>query len=232
MEIRDVRIVTEEYIIAYIDLLGSTEKIKNDTGDIFLNHIYSAYTTAFQMRDFSRYKDLKVKIFSDNIVIALSTKNTNDGRINACGILLEYLMFFQMNCLLKGYILLNGCVSIGNLYIDETIVWGNGLLNAYSGELRANYPRIIIDPEVLNLNVGHNILLRDFDGEYFIDYYLTLFSQFGNSPNIEILADIYNFYKNEINANKNKSKIMQKLNWQIDYHNKHCIKKNIHKYCI
>ena len=107
-----------------------------------------------------------------------------------------YATYYKIYCnySIKYYsICKNGCVSIGNLYIDETIVWGNGLLNAYSGELRANYPRIIIDPEVLNINVGQNILLRDFDGEYFIDYYLTLFSPNVNSQNIEILTDIYNF---------------------------------------
>ena len=47
--------------------------------------------------------------------------------------------------------MLRGGVAIGQLYIDEVMVWGKALLTAYELEDKvANYPRVIIDEDVVN----------------------------------------------------------------------------------
>lgn len=58
---------------------------------------------------------------------------------------------------------------MGDLYIDDTIVWGNALVQAHKiEENRAIFPRTIIDESILNiykLPKDHlSMLAKDFDG--------------------------------------------------------------------
>lgn len=55
--------------------------------------------------------------------------------------------------------LLRGGISIGQLFIDDVMVWGEALLNAYYLEDKvANYPRIIIDKNIVSEIIQNNIL--------------------------------------------------------------------------
>lgn len=71
--------------------------------------------------------------------------------------------------------LLRGGISIGQLFIDDVMVWGDALLTSYYLEDKvANYPRIIIDKSVVDEIIQDNKLSeymrKDFDNLYFLNF--------------------------------------------------------------
>lgn len=71
--------------------------------------------------------------------------------------------------------LVRGGITIGDFYIDDTIVWGPALLRAYELEDKlAIYPRIILDEtvtSVLSISTIKNDFVRvDKDGFRFLNY--------------------------------------------------------------
>jgi len=140
----------KEYVIAFIDLLGSKEKINSeDEKRRTLNEINKLYDWA---RNFKEIKidnidKLKWKIFSDNIVIAMPTEGNEEGRARAFFAVGLSSAFFQAMSMEIKYTLRGG-ITMGNFYFDETFVWGQGLVNAYKleNEMAIN-PRLIISHE-------------------------------------------------------------------------------------
>ena len=70
---------------------------------------------------------------------------------------------------------MRGGISIGQLFIDDVMVWGDALLTSYYLEDKvANYPRIIIDKSVVDEIIQDNKLSeymrKDFDNLYFLNF--------------------------------------------------------------
>ena len=61
---------TQDYLICYIDLLGSKSNISENDEEIFEN-IYNAYSVAMTMNETKVFDRFEFKVFSDNILIAL-----------------------------------------------------------------------------------------------------------------------------------------------------------------
>ena len=71
--------------------------------------------------------------------------------------------------------LLRGGISIGQLFIDDAMVWGEALLKSYYLEDKiANYPRIIIEKKVVNEIKQDSQLCefirKDFDNLLFFEF--------------------------------------------------------------
>lgn len=69
---------TDEYIVAYIDLLGVTNKIKSKDNQLAMNKLHNLYTFSTkltQKAQIEENKDIQFKIFSDNIIIAKKLSN-------------------------------------------------------------------------------------------------------------------------------------------------------------
>lgn len=64
-------ITTEDYYIASIDLLGAKDIIYNDSADENLNKIRSIYRSWPTILKDGYFLDMKIRFFSDNVVIAL-----------------------------------------------------------------------------------------------------------------------------------------------------------------
>ena len=133
----------------------------------------------------------------------------------------------QFHALFQFDFWLRGGVTIGELFIDDTVVWGPGLVEAYNIESKvANYPRVIVSKDVLfaynncerkSLNL-YAFIKEDIDGLWYIDYYIA-------APNIRLIPQIA-----EILAEKAKDfldkddKTKQKYNWVITGFNTMCYK--------
>lgn len=159
---------TEECYVASLDLLGAKNMILNDDADTHLNHIYNIYKSWERIRNVDGYfGKLKVKIFSDNILIAC---NVEDGNLEK---LLEYVADMAEHFLKNGY-KIRGGISKGRLYIDDLMVWGSGLVNAYILESKcAIYPRIILNAELLGKITNRTkdeLIVLDSDGYYYMNY--------------------------------------------------------------
>jgi len=82
--------------------------------------------------------------------------------------------------LLRIGLLVRGGLTMGNIYHANGVVFGEGLVEAYTLESRvANYPRVILAPTLAErLTSDHKKkLLLDHDGLFHINYFCQLFDQ-------------------------------------------------------
>ena len=169
----------EEYVIAFIDILGASEKIKEDS-EKSLNIVHTVYENALisceKLYDNEYIKELKplIRIWSDNIVIAVPIKQNNDFAAFTSIAILSGLIQYEF---LHYRYLVRGGIAIGDFFVDETMVWGKALLDAYYIESNVSiYPRIVIHPEIVGkLNLATNKyrqkwIKQDSDGLFFVDY--------------------------------------------------------------
>lgn len=74
---------TDTYIVAYIDLLGMTNRIKGTDRLLVMNKLYNLYTFSMSLTkdiQIEENQDIRFKIFSDNIIIAKSLSTEIEQR--------------------------------------------------------------------------------------------------------------------------------------------------------
>ena len=165
----------QKYVISYLDMLGTTAKIAREDNYLFLDQLYSIYNTAVQQSENellrkSRYGKIVTKIFSDNIIMAIPLNSSDD--INDILNLMRFTSFFQYFASLINRWPVRGGITIGELFIDKIMVWGKGLVRAYTLEDKlAIFPRIIIDHNIIQQIGTKNSLVRlDSDGWFYLDF--------------------------------------------------------------
>lgn len=163
------------YAIAYLDLLGTTSKISKDKNNVYLYTIRSIYDMAVKSSGKDGFSDLgfnriETKIFSDNIVMAIPLDSGHEVADVCC--LLKFVAIIQNHAAISSNWLVRGGVTIGELYIDNILIWGQGLIRAYELENHiAVFPRIIIDRNVLELLGADNLFFcRDIDGQFYLNF--------------------------------------------------------------
>ncbi len=142
----------DEYIIGYMDFLGVRDKIQNEKSfeslQILKFLISGTYNISTYISGINSINDFDIKVFSDNIVIAqkVDKEKLGDQIIS----IVNLIGSMQFQALLQFDFWLRGGITIGELYIDRTIVWGAGLIDAYNIENNlANYPRVILSNKLL-----------------------------------------------------------------------------------
>lgn len=172
---------TSEYIVAYIDLLGIKTEMKRDLNiqKISMNKLYNLYTHSMslaRMIEWKESKDIDFKIFSDNILISKKLSPNNDKRKNEIKSLIYCVAHFQelMVSDSVGW-LARGGISIGELFVDDVMVWGEALLKSYYIEDNiAIYPRIILDNSVVDILQNsedlNDFVRKDSDGMFYLNY--------------------------------------------------------------
>ena len=219
----------ENYIIAYIDFLGIKEKMKNDCSfeslQILKFLLSGTQKTACYISDINAINDFDIKIFSDNVVIA---QKVNEEKLSTQIIsIINLVASIQLCALIQFDFWLRGGITIGELYIDNSVVWGTGLIDAYNIENNlANYPRVIISDKVLKkyedckikeLNL-YALIKEDFDGLWFVDFIIA-------APNLKQIPTISGILNERVVLYANASdRVKQKINWVITYFNSYCCK--------
>jgi hypothetical protein len=91
---------------------------------------------------------LQITAFSDSLCISAPTTPGNPGAtlVHAAGVC--WLAAHASRELLRLGILIRGGITIGHLYHRGAFAIGRGLVTAYELEQRANFPRILVDPEL------------------------------------------------------------------------------------
>lgn len=183
------KLTYKRYAIAYIDILGTKKAIESlNPKDLIqrFNNVFLIEKAIIENDLFNeKHKSVKVKIFSDNICIAVEIKDSDKEH--------EKLAWLASDCrnfqrhVLKNYgnFLIRGGITLGDLYIDDTFVLGPGLIDAYKLESqKAKFPRIIVDESYAEkamlylkdacsrINEGKEkcAIIKDDDGVYFLDY--------------------------------------------------------------
>ena len=176
--------------VAYLDLLGFRAEMerayRTGTAEALLEKLDGALTPAMAYLDGNDtlgggHPLWQLKAFTDNIVIGFPA-----GEPDAEGEL-GHLMFsiarFQLEMIRKGFFVRGG-LAVGGLYMDDHIVFGDALIEAYYAEsTAARDPRVVLAPSAVEAvrysvraygGVEHSphdrVLLRDADGQIFLSY--------------------------------------------------------------
>lgn len=229
-ELDKMNLKLDNHIIAYIDFLGMKEKMNEKESAKSLYKLkYLLFNTESTAKSLSRINDIsdfKIKLFSDNVVIALRV-DEREIRNQMCS-LLNLIISIQFYSFMQFGFWLRGGVTIGELSIDDSVVWGTGLIEAYNIENQiANYPRVIIsdlliekyekgnDSSAFPLNA---LIQKDDDGLWYLDFLLA-------APNLKLIPMESEIIKERTKGLKDKDlRIKQKANWMISYFNRYCMK--------
>lgn len=222
---------TQEHIVAFIDILGAKSKIQEEV-NVSLNVVHNAYNEALEFLNTLYRGDIEllkpqIRIFSDNIVVAVPTNIK--GEVSALMSVIVYSGLIQHQFLHHKY-LVRGGISIGNFFIDDIMLWGTALTQAYEMESSiAIYPRIVLDPVlVVKLNIFKNdVLLRwlsqDVDKLLYIDYMKKSVMK-DNKNFLPLLLHRVGEAQQLLNEADGNLKVQQKILWHISYLRR-CIEK-------
>lgn len=234
------RIELKPHYVAYIDILGAKEMIKSYRSEDFLQDINKLYQdTLLAIQEKYKYLDkinIKTKIFSDNIIIAIEKENNTSIAIESMkqDIIFSIAAFFQVLAL-NYSMLTRGSITIGNLFINDQFVYGEALVNAYELESSiAVYPRIIINHEnsydFIVSQYLRNFITRDKAGICYINSFANYFyvAQYYEQETIKLLAENILKKFNEVN----NCKRAQKIFWLVNEFNKFCQDNNFTDFII
>lgn len=199
------------YVIAYLDILGATEYMRNDSQQ-FLKDLKSIYEKASMDINFTKVvhkKNIFIKIFSDNILIAVKTSRNDINRTNKIVTVANLVGNIYDNALEYGY-LIRGCITEGEFFRDKLFVFGKALVEAVEIEEKiAIYPRIIVQNN-LHSEIPR-FVIKDNDGKYYLhSFVINGFRKHKEFRN-KILIQLKKFY--------DKESIRQKIMWLINYFN-------------
>ncbi len=198
---------TSKYCVAYLDILGGKSIIYNDDTNEHLNKINMIFEDALhESKIFTQGEkhNIFVKIFSDNILLAIPTDDKNRKQN------IEKIIVLVSNIIQEiadyGY-LMRGAIIEGEFFGNSIIAYGKALVDVVKMEEEyAIYPRIIVQKEIAKLLPQYFYLCED--GWHIINHYVL---------NIEYFSSLR--YKNtllkQLENNKKDTKILQKIMWAI-----------------
>ena len=194
------KIVYQPVLLSYLDVLGFRDRIDKTKESVYeLQQTYALLHTMKEqyssMRRFGSAEDGKTpkclshfRYFSDLVVRITELK---DKYVLADYLNFEFLVLAGTQC---HYVcagdLLRGAMVIGDLFIDDNVMFGPALVEAYEIERAAAvFPRIVIDKEILRRArygqgepIWNDLVTRGEDGVYFIDYLFGTFLERWSYP--------------------------------------------------
>lgn len=203
-----MKIEYKKRLVAFIDVLGFKNLVFS-TDLVPIEKYYGFLLSKFA--DGAIKRKLDYLLISDSIVIFCDDTQEN------LFTLIKFAGILQSGLLSEG-IIVRGAISRGDLFVDKdsNIIVGPGLVNSFSLEAAAKYPRIIIDRRVVEQHYGSttaaikntysgsrpNISIQPHNGgisDYaYIHYGRIVASGVSGKPYDEMLAIFKReFYKNE-----------------------------------
>jgi hypothetical protein len=176
-----------------LDLLGYKDFFREKKRDVekFLETINEALTSTIDgtNQQYKRVPDAykpQIKMFSDNILIAIRCSNNNEKDFLPYLNLVRTVAHIQKTFITKYQLFLRGGIAKGMFYFGEEYVFGEALINAYEMEQFAIYPKINIDEKYVEKIINHvrekaagydtlasiliDVVGKERDGSYFANY--------------------------------------------------------------
>ncbi|HET6929191.1 MAG TPA: hypothetical protein VFI45_02630 [Candidatus Acidoferrum sp.] len=233
--------------VVFLDILGFSAKILKATADGSAADLLSRLSAALQEakrdlipdpNDYLPYAvqdaPYVVKLFTDNIVLGFPIRDDGESEF---GRMIQIVGLYQFSLLKHGFFIRGG-ITAGQLYMDEDMAFGKGLLDAHEAESKlARDPRVVLAPEAMDMvhhhlayyadvaETPHNIsLLVDSDGQLFLNY---LFFPIDGSEEIpeEFLSDLRlhgGLIRACLEEFSSDPKVWPKYAWAGAYHNFFC----------
>lgn len=241
----------KDSVVAFVDILGYQALIrgahKNGTAQALLTRLHEALAAASRhLNELDEdgnpllppnlwpRKDLyKIRTFTDNIVIGYPIRDDAEMELGA---IFSQLAFFQLEMVNRGFFV-RGAIAIGDLYIDDMTVFGQGLLDAYDGESKdARDPRIVLSPSAQEAVLQHvnyysnpshspqaRDLYKDADGQFFLNYLdSVLIAEDEHGPFFDILANHKSAVETKLAEYRREPAYWAKYAWSAGYHNFFC----------
>ena len=224
----------KKYVVASLNFLGASDKMKSPTeSDRFLRQIKRIYDRTLSFAEERNENstinmtDIKVRIFSANMVIAQECAARFDMQESLS--ILMFSTYIQGNALLDGA-LIRGAITVGNFYIDDTMVYGEALVRAHKLESEiAIYPRIVIDREIAEKSMlpAFKIskikgLTQDFDGEWFVNFIAQFVGWENRAKSIRLLIGAREKILELFKSPAPDAKVQQKYDWLAIKFNELC----------
>lgn len=231
-------------LVVYLDILGFTQQIrvadrrgKSDEALARLAGVVNGwYGPAGVMHDRHSKDDRRhweVKAFTDNVVLARPLRYDMSGEPEL-GSAFSEIALFQL-ALAEKHLFVRGGVAVGDVYVDDALVFGMGILDAYEAEQRAVWPRVVlassakayvrkhfgyysaIDRAPQNLD-----LLIDSDGEWFVNYLEGVWQDHTEAPIFAWLKKHRTAVTTSLRRFKTDEKVRQKFLNVAAYHDYAC----------
>jgi hypothetical protein len=178
----DIKEHYENRLVLFVDFLGFKDLVERTRDDPkLIQRIVSAMDNFREIADTQEfYRTQRVTQFSDCVVVSYVIDEES-----AVFDLILHIGLVVLELAERGF-LLRGAVTVGPLLHTKDHLLGPAMVRAYELESRvAKYPRVIVDPTVLNLanarpashHTGEEelayvkgFLRKDIDGQLFVDY--------------------------------------------------------------
>ena len=227
---------TKYSIVAYFDLLGFTQQIRDaeqqGLSDELLQQL-AALIKDWYGQDDCMHAPWEVRAFSDNVVMAcpLDSDEEMEGEMAS---LQGHLSLLQIAFAIDGFFLRGG-IAVGEVYVDSTIVYGKAFLDAVEAEKRANWPRIVFASsaiEYVHEHLGYygsvesapanRHIFIDEDGEWVLDYLEDVWQDRTEPPIFDWLKKHRDVVAQKLKEFASDAKILAKYQWVARYHNHTC----------
>ena len=233
-------------VVAFVDILGYKQLVqkayKNRNGDSLLRKLHRALKDSHEHIDptFANvsHNDRKpdfstFRAFTDNVVIGRPTSFFGEEELRQA---FRELSRFQMRLAMDGFFVRGG-ISLGNLYMDDIMVYGPALLEAIEAESSlAIDPRIVLAKsakEAVDKQLGYYPLrdeetphvyhiCKDADGRYYVDYLQAVLTAAGYFSKKRGLRTHKAKIERQLKENKGDPRIWSKYMWVAQYHNEFC----------
>lgn len=229
-----------ESVVLYCDILGFTATVEEAArlreGDWLLKRFRSASSAAreYFVEELQAQYDLApcaIQVFSDNTLVGWPLASPGGREELTSAIMLA--AFYQLTLAEEGFFS-RGCIGTGLMYMDEDVVLGPALLEAYKIEReKARDPRIVLSPGAAAMAKGHvssseqgdpfysSWLLEDSDGQSFVSY---LMPRVLLGKNGKTLLTHKTIVERNLERFRTDPYIWSKYAWAAQYHNHMCSK--------
>ncbi len=237
-------------VVAFVDILGYQDIVQEAEGHgngqqlleklhkvLAVSHDFVFPADGIMDRILYDKDRSKARTFTDNIVIGYPISHVpewRDGSLELDSMIYD-LSLFQTEMTNAGFFV-RGAISIGNLYMDETVVYGQGLIDAHLGESQlARDPRIILTESTYELVHKHHdrrgrsitnvsSIFKDVDGQLFLNYldYRFLIAEQEIGPDYDELQKHKDAIDTKLARYQNQPPIWSKYVWSANYHNYFC----------
>ncbi len=237
-------------VVAFLDILGYKHMIcsanESKRSQEFLSNLHETFVRAVDyMRDplGKKYEIFKSKIlrkdlykvvtFTDNIVIGYPI--VDDAKLEL-DLIFSHVADFQLTLAKAGFFV-RGAIAIGDLYIDDYIVYGQGLVDAHTAESeRARDPRVVLTDtahEAIKIHLNYYAdpsnapqvrhFFRDTDGQLFVNYLESIMiAEDELGPDYDSIIQHKAAVEIKLKEYTIKPEVWSKYAWTANYHNFFC----------
>lgn len=212
----------EQKVVAFLDVLGFRNLVLlNKINPInTINHINEAISHTVNIFKSEGPESVSIKLFSDCFCISSDPSDLI--------LMVRELSFLQLS-LATHNIFVRGAISAGAHFENDTIIFSEGLINAYEFQSQNKFPRIITDEKITNRMKAEEspyssdelveYLAIAPDGLFFLDYLQFLQQEETGGFMNELMEDHKKAIMKEISENKENHNIIEKYRWLSQYHN-------------